>query len=122
MSDQQEANPAALSLRKIALHEGVSQSDLERCMLEEPFPSTDVSEVGVFTPTQHFLLEEPSRVYVWMCRVEYLVHATRFPAFLDARLSNMYENAQGKLEPFGTYTEDTLDVYVDVATMPIEDV
>jgi hypothetical protein len=118
MSDQQEGNPVALSFRKIALHEGVSHRDLEKFMLEELFPSIDTSEDG-FAPDQHFLLQEdwPSDVYVWMSRLEYSVHQTPFPVWLTGRLSDMYENAQGKLEPFGNYTENTLDIAFDVASM-----
>jgi hypothetical protein len=40
-----------------------------------------------------------------------------FPAWLSSRLSDMYENAQGELEPFGRYTKNTLDTSFDVASM-----
>jgi hypothetical protein len=118
MSDQQEANAVALSFRKIALHEGGSHRDFEIFMLEELFPSIDASDNG-FPPDQHFLLQEdwPSDVYVWMSRLEYSVHQTPFPVQLTDRLSDMYENAQGKLEPFGSYTVDTLNISFDVASM-----
>jgi hypothetical protein len=118
MSDQQEANPVALSFRKIALHEGVSHRDFEKFMLEELFPTIDTSDDG-FAPDQHFLLQEdwPSDVYVWMSRLEYSVHQTPFPGWLSNRLFDIYENAQGKLEPFGSYTADTLDTAFDVASM-----
>jgi hypothetical protein len=118
MSDQQDTNPIALSFRKVALHEGVRHEDFEKFMLEELFPTIDTSEDG-FAPYQHFLLQEdwPSDVYVWMSRLEYSVHQTPFPQWLTGRLSDMYENAQGKLEPFGSYTDDTLDIAFDVASM-----
>jgi hypothetical protein len=118
MSDQQDTNPIALSFRKVALHEGVRHEDFEKFMLEELFPTIDTSKDG-FAPDQHFLLQEdwPSDVYVWMSRLEYLVHQTPFPQWLINRLSDMYENAQGKLEPFGSYTENTPDIAFDVASM-----
>jgi hypothetical protein len=118
MSDQQDTNPIALSFRKVALHESVRHEDFEKFMLEELFSTIDTSEDG-FAPDQHFLLQEdwPSDVYVWMSRLEYSVHQTPFPQWLTGRLSDMYENAQGKLEPFGSYTEDTLDIAFDVASM-----
>jgi hypothetical protein len=120
MSDQQDTNPIALSFRKVALHEGVRHEDFEKFMLEELFPSIDTSEDG-FEADQHFLLQEeedwPSDVYVWMSRLQYSVHQTPFPTWLHNRLHDMYENAQGKLEPFGSYTVDTLDVSFDVASM-----
>jgi hypothetical protein len=118
MSEQQDANPVSLSFRKIALHEGVSHRDFERFMLEELFPTIDTSD-SRSAPDQHFLLQEdwPSDVYVWMSRLEYSVHQTPFPAWLSSRLSDMYENAQGELEPFGRYTKDTLDTSFDVASM-----
>ena len=118
MSDQQGTNPIALSFRKVALHEGVRHEDFEKFMLEELFPTIDTSEDG-FAPDQHFLLQEdwPSDVYVWMSRVEYPVHHTPFPLWLSTRLSDMYEDAREKLEPFGAYTSDTLAVSFDVASM-----
>jgi|SRR5215218_6922618 len=118
MSDQQDTNPIALSFRKVALHEGVRHEDFKKFMLEELFPTIDTSEDG-FAPDQHFLLQEdwPSDVYVWMSRLEYWVHQTPLPQWLINRLSDMYENAQGKLEPFGSYTENTLDIAFDVASM-----
>jgi hypothetical protein len=118
MSDQQDTNPIALSFRKVALHEGVRHEDFEKFMLEELFPTIDTSEDG-FAPDQHFPLQEdwPSDVYVWMSRLQYSVHQTPFPTWLHNRLHDMYENAQGKLEPFGSYTVDTLDVSFDVASM-----
>jgi hypothetical protein len=118
MSDHQEAKPVALSFRKIALHEGVKHIDFEKFMLEELFPTVDTSDKEG-APDQHFLLQEdwPSDVYVWMSRLEYSVHQTPFPQWLTGRLSDMYENAQGKLEPFGSYTENTLDIAFDVASM-----
>jgi hypothetical protein len=125
MSDQQDTNPIALSFRKVALHEGVRHEDFEKFMLEELFPTIDTSANAIdtsangFAPDQHFLLQEdwPSDVYVWMSRLEYSVHQTPFPQWLTGRLSDMYENAQGKLEPFGSYTENTLDIAFDVASM-----
>jgi len=126
MRDQQEANgemgllprSVALSFRKIGLHEGVSHRDFVKFMLEELFPSIDTSANG-FGADQHFLLQEdwPSDVYVWMSRLQYLAGQTPFPAWLTSRLSDMYENAQGKLEPFGSYTVDTLNISFDVASM-----
>jgi len=123
MSDRQEANPVALSFRKIALHEGVSHSDFEKFMLEELFPTIDTSENG-FAPDQHSLMrfqEDWSsgvRTYVWMSRLEYFVHQTPFPNWLFMRLSDMYEDAQAKLEPFGSYPADTFDIAFDIASMP----
>jgi len=118
MSDQREVNPVALSFRKIALREGVSHSDFEKFMLEDLFPTIDTSDDG-FAPDQHFLLQEdwPSDVYVWMSRLEYAVHQTPFPAWLSGRLFDMYEGALAKVEPFGSYTADTLDTSFDVASM-----
>jgi len=118
MSNQQDTKPIALSFRKVALHESATHEDFEKFMLEELFPTIDTSEDG-FAPDQHFLLQEdwPSDVYVWMSRLEYSVHHTPFPQWLANRLHDMYENAQGKLEPFGSYTEDTLDIAFDVASM-----
>jgi hypothetical protein len=126
MRDQQEANreegllprPVALSFRKIGLHEGVSHRDFVEFMLEELFPSIDTSANG-FQADRHFLLQEdfPSDVYVWMSKLQYSAGQTPFPPSLTGRLHDMYENAQGKLEPFGSYTVDTLDVSFDVASM-----
>ena len=122
MSDEQEVNPVALSFRKIALHEGVRHIEFEKFVLEELFPTVDTSGSASgsgFVPDQHFLLQEdwPSDIYVWMSRVEYGVHQTPFPAWLSNRLSDMYQDAQAKLEPFGSYTADTLDIAFDVASM-----
>jgi hypothetical protein len=126
MRDQQEANreegllprPAALSFRKIALHEGVNSRVFVGFMLEELFPSIDTSANG-FQADRHSLLQKdwPSDVYVWMSELQYSAGQTPFPPWLTGRLHDMYENAQGKLEPFGSYTVDTLDVSFDVASM-----
>src|SRR5215216_8169487 len=119
MSDQKRGRPVAFSFRKIALREGVQKEAFVKFMLEELFPTLDTSEgaFGADHPDQHLLLQGdwPSDIYVWMSRLEYgLGHEPR-PQYLLGRLDVTYEVAKEKLEPFGTYTTDPREVYIDLA-------
>ncbi len=115
---QEDPKPAAYSFREIRLHEDVNNDAFEKFMVEELFPTVDTSDNG-FGPDQHLLLQGdwPGDVYVWMSRLEYFVHQTPFPAWLSSRLGSMYEDAREKLEPFGAYTSEGLEISYDVASM-----
>jgi hypothetical protein len=115
---QQDPKPVAYSFRELRLHEDVNNDAFERFMIGELFPTIDTSDNG-FGPDQHLLLQDDwhSDVYVWVSRLEYFVHQTPFPAWFSSRLGSMYEDAREKLEPFGAYTSEGLEISYDVASM-----
>jgi hypothetical protein len=110
---KEPVKPVAYALHTIKLHDGVSDDDFEKYMLEEVFPATDTSGEDE-APDQHFLLgsEMFGDDYAWMSRLEYWIHHHPLPNWLGQRVERQAQEVGEKIESYGAITSST--TYYDV--------
>jgi hypothetical protein len=102
MSEKDVHRPVAFVQQMITLREDVSADDFEKFVLEEVFPSIDTSGDGE-GPDQHVLLAgSVSNEYVWLSRLEYMIHQTPLPQWLFNRVERLRQETPEKLEIFAT--------------------
>jgi hypothetical protein len=103
----------AFALHTIKLNETANERDFGKFMLNEIFPSVDTRELDFpgaeLNPDQHFLLGGRGfDEFVWMMRLEYFIHHTPLPTWLDRRAREGFASVKDKIEQFGTRTSTEL--------------
>ena len=97
----------AFILHQLKIPEDANKQNFEVFMLKEIFPLVNTQDSTVdkngMAADQHFLLDgSVLSDYVWMIRMEYSIHHTPLPTWLNKRAEESYNKVKNKIEEFAT--------------------